>query len=526
MDQEEASGPHAFFEYDPFGNRNNREAPPPTYHIDDDDDDDDDDRQHIPGNGNYYEPPTRYHFGLEAAPHFGREATPNFESALRSHARPPLERADSSASAERSRTAGLYLPRVEHMASSATRRFAGDGFDYRRPAGSAQQSQATASVDLTGDDDMDEDDTIHVRQDDTIHVRQDNNVIDLTADDSGYGASHDGQIAHQAREPRRERERQREQQESHSHRNRRHAPRLPRGMDIIIDLDNGDEEWNVDAPAPGQAPSSPEIEFISSRTIPGGRRPHSSLSPLPNGLPRDNSDGDEEVEFLRANALPEHEQRRRQANEQMDNVLDLFTLNGRFTHLRAQIERFHDQVNRTRTQFGNQQEPVAPSRSASRGRAPHIRVGVGAFMAPVMDFEMVGFEIGPRGGREAPAPSPPTYTAPPKAPEGFTRSPEEDGGALVCPNCEDELCVGGDETKRQVWIVKGCGHVSSIRRRWRDSQLMIYQVYCGECTTNRSIKRSAKGKERPANTLPFKTCVVDGCDKNVTNKKSMIQVFL
>jgi hypothetical protein len=279
-------------------------------------------------------------------------------------------------------------------------------------------------------------------------------------------------------------------------------------MDIIIDLDNGDEEWNVDAPAPGQAPSSPEIEFISSRTIPGGRRPHGSLSPLPNGLPRDNSDGDEEVEFLRANALPEHEQRRRQANEQMDNVLDLFTLNGRFTHLRAQIERFHDQVNRTRTQFGNQQEPVAPSRSASRGRAPHIRVGVGAFMAPVMDFEMVGFEIGPRGGREAPPP-PPTYTAPPKAPEGFTRSPEEDGGALVCPNCEDELCVGGDETKRQVWIVKGCGH-----------------VYCGECTTNRSLKRSAKGKERPANTLPFKTCVVDGCDKNVTNKKSMIQVFL
>src|ERR1044072_2023161 len=112
MDQEEASGPHAFFEYDPFGNRNNREAPPPTYHIDDDDDDDD--RQHIPGNGNYYEPPTRYHFGLEAAPHFGREATPSFESALRSHARPPLERADSSASAEHSRTAGLYLPRVQH----------------------------------------------------------------------------------------------------------------------------------------------------------------------------------------------------------------------------------------------------------------------------------------------------------------------------------------------------------------------------------------------------------------------------
>jgi hypothetical protein len=129
-------------------------------------------------------------------------------------------------------------------------------------------------------------------------------------------------------------------------------------------------------------------------------------------------------------------------------------------------------------------------------------------MAPVLDFDATGFDLVNPRAREAPAP-PPTYNAPPKAPEGFTRSPEEEGGALICPNCEEELCVGSDDTKRQVWIVKGCGH-----------------VYCGECTANRSAKRSAKGKERPANTNPFKVCVVDGCDKNVSNKKSMIQVFL
>ena len=408
MDEEEASASPAW-RYEPFAD--DREAPP-TYHPTGLSFDDHYDDRQSPAR-EQYEPRTRYH--LE------RQATPSFESALRSHARPPIERASSSA--VHSHTAGLHLPRVDNMASSATRRFEGDGFDYRRPAGSARNHEAAASVDLTGEEDM------------AIDLSQDDDVIDLTADDSGYGASHDG---HNAREQHRHR-----QQESHH--GRRHAPRLPRGMDIIIDLDNGDEEWNVDAPAP--EPSSPEIEFISSRTIPGRRLP------LPTHGNENNSDGDE-VEFVRANALPEAEQRRRQRNQELDNVMDLFgTLNGRFTHLRAQVDRFHAQINRTAHQFN---EPIAPARSASRGRAPHVRVG--AFMAPVLDFDVIGFELNPRA-REAPPP-PPTYSAPPKAPEGFTRSPEEDGGALICPNCEEELCVGGDETKRQVWIVKGCGHVS------------------------------------------------------------------
>ncbi|KNG52405.1 hypothetical protein TW65_00215 [Stemphylium lycopersici] len=398
-----------------------------------------------------------------------------FESALRA-ARPPIERASSSTAAQsqQQQSSGLHLPRIGNTAPSSSGRYPGDGFDYRRPAGSSRD-QEVGSVDLTREDDEEEE------PNDAIDLSRIDDIIDLTADDSGYGASQDGSSG-------RQRHSNMERQDSNRARANNGAPRLPRGMDIIIDLDNGEEEWRMATPAP--EPSSPDIEFISSRPIDPRRLPP----------PGNNSDGDE-VEFLRENALPEAEIQRRR-NRELDNVMDLFgTLNGRFTHLRAQVDRFHNQINRA---AGRLQEPIAPTRSASRGHAPHIRLG--AFVAPVMDFDAIGFELGPRT-REAPAP-PPTYEAPPKAPEGFTRSPEEEG-ELICPNCEEELCVGGDDIKRQVWIVKGCGH-----------------VYCGECTTNRAAKRSAKGKEKPANTEPFKTCVVEGCEKNVSHKKSMIQVFL
>ena len=68
-----------------------------------------------------------------------------------------------------------------------------------------------------------------------------------------------------------------------------------------------------------------------------------------------------------------------------------------------------------------------------------------------MDYEIAGFAI---------ATPPPTYKAPSPAQEGFTRSPVE-GDVLVCPNCEQELGIGEDELKRQVWVVRSCGHVCS-----------------------------------------------------------------
>lgn len=45
---------------------------------------------------------------------------------------------------------------------------------------------------------------------------------------------------------------------------------------------------------------------------------------------------------------------------------------------------------------------------------------------------------------------------------------------------------------------------------------------------NRHQKKTAKGKEKqgPARTKPFKECVVDGCEKRVSPKTAVIQVFL
>lgn len=66
-----------------------------------------------------------------------------------------------------------------------------------------------------------------------------------------------------------------------------------------------------------------------------------------------------------------------------------------------------------------------------------------------MDYEIAGFAL---------ATPPPTYKAPSPAQEGFTRSPRE-VDVLVCPNCEQELGTGDEELKRQVWVVRSCGHV-------------------------------------------------------------------
>ncbi|KAL8930601.1 MAG: hypothetical protein Q9208_000471 [Pyrenodesmia sp. 3 TL-2023] len=75
-----------------------------------------------------------------------------------------------------------------------------------------------------------------------------------------------------------------------------------------------------------------------------------------------------------------------------------------------------------------------------------------------LDFVTQGFRMGDAPAtRQAPPPLP-TYDAPSPPRAGFTRSPKEDD-ALVCPNCEDELGLGKDDIKRQVWVIKACGHI-------------------------------------------------------------------
>lgn len=53
----------------------------------------------------------------------------------------------------------------------------------------------------------------------------------------------------------------------------------------------------------------------------------------------------------------------------------------------------------------------------------------------------------------------PEYKPPSPAPKGFTRTAGEDE-IVICPNCNEELGVGEDPLKRQIWISKPCGHVS------------------------------------------------------------------
>ena len=95
---------------------------------------------------------------------------------------------------------------------------------------------------------------------------------------------------------------------------------------------------------------------------------------------------------------------------------------------------------------------------AQRHETPHPNR---PFVAPgAMNYNMVGFGLGGNVGMGAREPTP-EYNAPLAAQPGFTRSPAEDE-VVVCPSCGDELALGESEEKRQVWIVKACGHVRSL----------------------------------------------------------------
>ncbi|KAF2438351.1 hypothetical protein P171DRAFT_436857 [Karstenula rhodostoma CBS 690.94] len=350
----------------------------------------------------------------------------------------------------------FHPPRTNNMPAEAPRRFQGDGFDYRRPV---------VSYD---------------------------NIIDLTHEDAGPSMT-----------------------PTHSQQSSSRSARPPRFGREIIDVEEGDSSGAA------AAPESPEIQFVSSRRIEPAQPP-----PL---YELDDEDEDE-VEFVRENPRPDSERRREIADE-VTFLLDDPAYRPRVGHLRervqqiasdrrardaqiARVERMFAQARNRRTPRPmvrvHQGEPHALSVRLEAGQrngpGRHIHVG---FIAPALNFGAVGFDMGFENGPPE-APPPPTYNAPAPAPEGFTRSPQEEH-VLLCPNCDDELCTGDSDQKRQVWLVKGCGH-----------------VYCGECMMNRHIKKSAKGKEKQvaARTKPFKECVVEGCQKRVSSKNAVIQVFL
>ncbi|KAL9623458.1 MAG: hypothetical protein Q9160_002351 [Pyrenula sp. 1 TL-2023] len=123
-----------------------------------------------------------------------------------------------------------------------------------------------------------------------------------------------------------------------------------------------------------------------------------------------------------------------------------------------------------------------------------------------LDYETQGFQMGVHRYQSPPASEPPDYNPPAKARGGYTRKIQEEE-ILVCPRCGDELGVGDDPFKSQVWASK-CGH-----------------VYCGECARQRIIGAGRKGpkKERPKG---WKACVVDGCKQQLGTEKAMLQIYL
>ncbi|KAF2806458.1 uncharacterized protein BDZ99DRAFT_95271 [Mytilinidion resinicola] len=353
-----------------------------------------------------------------------------------SNPRPPQRRLP-----EFDRLTGIELPRIHRE------RYAGDGMDFRRPVASTSRNA-----------DMD--------------------VIDLTADDAGP-----------SRPP--------EPIETASIR----ASRPPRYHREIIDVEHLDDvpgqSSSYRPENTSQVPASPDVEFVSARTIDPPRRhlPNPNLRHADIDLTDDN--------MLRALGRHEHDERddpfRTGAldlayGRRMGNIMRMESLRQGFVGALA----------------GGELWRVMGMGGAVR--APELRTGgrprnIIQFAAPDLNFAAVGFDMGLE--RERPPPPPPTYKKPDPAPKGFTRSPVEDE-ILICPNCKDELCTGDSDLKKQVWLVKGCGH-----------------VYCGECTTHRQLK-GRKTKSRSTDNLPpaFKTCVAEGCDKKVHHKTSMIQVYL
>lgn len=91
-----------------------------------------------------------------------------------------------------------------------------------------------------------------------------------------------------------------------------------------------------------------------------------------------------------------------------------------------------------------------------------------------MDYEAPAFVIEDPGAEDTPADD---YKPPTAAKPGFTRDIEEDGDVLVCVNCEDELAVGENETKQQVWVSKRCGHVSHFPPEMHYPRLLTIDRY-------------------------------------------------
>lgn len=166
-------------------------------------------------------------------------------------------------------------------------------------------------------------------------------------------------------------------------------------------------------------------------------------------------------------------------------------------------------VNRVRQHFW---PTAAPSRR-NHNHHSSLTVRTSSLVnMPNLDFTSAGFELYTNDDLEDQNASREKSLEPLKpVRDGFTRSPEE-GQELICPNCKDELCTGETEVKRQIWVIKACGH-----------------VYCGDCAgagTRKGKERSKAGKSRGGACGKLGKCVIDGCGQQIKGKGSLFQVYL
>lgn len=266
--------------------------------------------------------------------------------------------------------------------------------------------------------------------------------------------------------------------------------RLPRfGRDIlenIVDLE-ADEEEPPSNPT-GQMSSSPEVQFVGSTT-----RRH----PLP-------SRGVDPFSVPRSNFAPQNP-RRRPVHTSMDDSM----LSSIFSSVPSLLGR----------------------RSLARFPPPEVESLIfGTELLPEslndldhLNYAMSSFPMG-SSTQQAPPSRRNEYKLLSPAPEGFARTLGDDDVA-VCPNCYWELGIG-EGKKQEIWVSKQCGHVRGFLILQKVFMLtFLFQVYCGECTDNRSLSKAKKAQGSPK-TKPFSKCQVVDCGKSVSAPTSMIHIYL
>ncbi|KAJ5966167.1 hypothetical protein N7481_012881 [Penicillium waksmanii] len=266
--------------------------------------------------------------------------------------------------------------------------------------------------------------------------------------------------------------------------------RLPRfGRDIlenIVDLE-ADEEEPTSNPTGGTS-SSPEVQFVGSTT-----RRH----PLP-------SRGLDPFSVQRSNLAPPNP-RRRPVHTSMDDSM----LSSIFSSVPSLLGR----------------------RSLARFPPPDVESLIfGSELLPEslddlgqLNYAMSSFPMG-SSTPQAPPSRRNEYKPPSPAPEGFTRTLGEEDVA-VCPNCYWELGTG-EGKKQEIWVAKQCGHVCwPLILQTILMLTLLLQVYCGECTDNRSLSKAKKAQGSPK-TKPFSKCQVLDCGKSVSAPTSMVHIYL